>query len=80
MLIMGETMHVGRQEICGKYLYFLLNFAVSLKLLQRKIMLFFEKRVFHIHSFQEKGECHTSEAKEGSTRIGQEAEREGKIG
>ena len=33
MLIMGEAMHVRRHKVYGKSLYFLLNFAVNIKLL-----------------------------------------------
>ena len=33
MMIMGEAMYVWEQEVCGKFLYLTLNFAVKLKLL-----------------------------------------------
>lgn len=65
---MGEAIPMSRQEICGKSLYVQFNFALSQKLLQRKIMSFFENG-FYIHSNQEKKACHTMRSKHRSTGL-----------
>lgn len=47
MLIMGEVMHVWRQDVYEKFLYLPFNFAVNLKLLFYKN--YFLKKVVVLH-------------------------------
>lgn len=56
------------------------NFPCDSKTAGKNSNVFQEKIVFHIHSSQEKRFCHTMGPTQGSTRISQEAEREGEIG
>ena len=64
----GRGYAYEEQEICGKSLYVQFNFALSQKLLQRKIRSFFENG-FYIHSYQQKKACHIMRAKHRSTGL-----------